>query len=116
LINFLAAGVPIASTVVTELSQQLAKDNMLLPFELGNATSLTDALLKAAANPNESPDRSNQGREYVLKNFNGHTLGKPLADWIRNPRMASDKTADATAASTNALITHQKNLRASLGN
>src|SRR5690606_23899454 len=67
LINFLAAGLPVASTVVTELSQDLARDGVLFPFELGNADSLTSTLLEAADSAGAKRLRQGECRRYVFE-------------------------------------------------
>ncbi len=112
LINFLAAGLPVASTVVTELSQDLERDGMLFPFELGNADSLTSILLEAADSPASKRLREGECRRYAFEKYNGATWGIELRQWLESPRISLDKVS---ADSTNQLVQQWHQVREPLG-
>jgi len=115
LVNFLAAGVPVASTVVTELSVQLERHGYLVPFELGNAASLTDLLL-SACNSRELADRRGQKtRDFLLSSFNAEHWGKELRSWIAQPAFAADKSSRSTPEATNQLVSAWTQVREPLG-
>lgn len=112
LINFLAAGLPVASTVVTELSQDLARDGVLFPFELGNADSLTSTLLEAADSAGAKRLRQGECRRYVFEHYNGANWGLELRRWVENPRTSPDKNS---IESTNQLVQRWHQVREPLG-
>jgi glycosyltransferase involved in cell wall biosynthesis len=115
LINFLAAGLPVVSTVVTELSQQLADDGMLLEFELGNAESLTRVLLDAADGTTGKGLRGQRCRDYILEKFNASQWGAELRQWIARPRRAGDKVIHPGVETTNLLEKRWHEVREPLG-
>lgn len=115
LINFLAAGVPVASTVVTELSVELQRDGMLAPFNLGSPESLTHTLISASEGSAVSQNRGQRSRQYIMENFNGSQWGSELRKWLANPQKAPDKNQNRQTETTNALADHWRTLRASLG-
>lgn len=112
LVNFLAAGLPVISTVVTELSEQLQRDSYLHPFNLNDPASLTEALLQCASNRDSLRDIALRSRAYVLERFNGKTANRALTRWIQNPLQSNDKLN--TESDTNALTKHQAELLRSL--
>jgi glycosyltransferase involved in cell wall biosynthesis len=114
LVNFLAAGIPVASTVVTELSEELQAAEMLMPFEMGNADSLTRTLLSAAAGNPVARNKGANCRNYILQHFNGRNWGEELRKWLAYPTKAPDLIADLSQ-NTNALTPHWRKLRESLG-
>lgn len=91
IIQFLAAGVPVISTDVTELTNELVGEGFVLPFELNNAQDLARALTDAAEIPDAMRRLGRQGRAYVREHFEGETLGKPLADWVVAPKRTGDR-------------------------
>lgn len=112
LVNFLAAGVPVASTVVTELSSTLEDAGHLIPFELGDHEGLTEAILTAADTPPDQwNERHSRARAFVFSEFSAERLGGKLSDWVRNPI----RTRDFGLQETNDLITHVRAVRSELG-
>lgn len=115
LVNFLAAGIPVASTVVTELSEELARDGMLMPIELGNAQSFTQLLHEAAAGSSVTQKRGPNCRTYILEHFNGQEWGTELREWLKNPGKAPDHPVNNSEDSTNVLTSHWQRVREPLG-
>lgn len=115
LINFMAAGLPVASTVVTELSEQLVRDGMQLKFELGNAKSLSAVLLKAAESAEVKALRDGRCRDYVMQNFNAAKWGAELRQWVANPTLSPDKPSRGKRENTNMLLNHWTQVREPLG-
>lgn len=115
LINFLAAGLPVASTVVTELSVELARDGMLAPFDLGSAASLTRTLITASGGSAVSKNRGAPSRQYVLDKYNGSIWGSELRDWIAKPTKSPDRSQHPETEQTNALSDYWRQVREPLG-
>jgi len=105
IVQFLAEGKPVISTVVTELSQELAGAGFVLPFELGNATSLAEALVAAAARQTDLRELGMQGREFVMKRFGAWQLGEKLGAWICAPHFSPDKIKGVAGGDDNPLTT-----------
>lgn len=114
LINFLAAGLPVASTLVTELSEELARDGVLFPFELGNAESLTQTILQAVTEPHARALRGQKCHEYVMEKFNADFWGAELRAWVAKPSFAADKRV-SEGEDTNQLLRRWHEVREPLG-
>ena len=113
LVNLVAAGVPVISTVITELSHELADAGYLFPFEIGDAASLTNCIIQAKDNRAGLQAKRQGAKSFILQNYNGATQTAGLQQWLSHPKLAADKLADGPT--TNNLFYHQANLRASLG-
>jgi glycosyltransferase involved in cell wall biosynthesis len=106
LVNFLAAGKPVVSTVLTELSEDLASQGFLLPFEVGNSDSLAVALADASRRAGELAELGARAREYVTSRYHGRVAGAPLVEWIMNPAFAPDKDNERMPDSMNPLTAY----------
>jgi len=114
LINFLAGGLPVASTVVTELTENLVQAGFLMPFEVGDAESLTETLLTASRMRDVLKEKARLGRDHVLARYNGYTTGEKLSQWVASPKFAGDHTEKSLESNTNNLTLHTQQLRESL--
>lgn len=105
IVNFLAAGRPVLSTVITELTEELAREGYVLPFRAGDGADLARALVEAARmGRSGARELGARGRRYVEERFAGGRAGRPLADWIRAPRFARDKDPEGRHFDDNPLI------------
>lgn len=91
IVNFLAAGKPVLSTVLTELTEDLAEKGYLLPFSLGNAEEFAKSIEDAALKASELDQLGREAQAYVLARYDGRKLGKPLTDWIAAPKPSEDR-------------------------
>ncbi len=95
IVNFLAAGKPVLSTVITELTVELSREGYVLPFRAGDGPDLARALVEAARMGSAgAKDLGRRGREFVVKRYSGSEVGRPLAEWIAAPAFARDKSAE----------------------
>ena len=105
IMNFLAAGRPVLSTVITELTEELAREGYVLPFRPGDGADLARALVEAALmGRSGARELGARGRRFVEERFAGARAGCPLADWIRAPRFARDKNTEGRHFDDNPLI------------
>lgn len=92
IVNLVAAGKPVISTVITELTSDLARDGFVRPFEAGSGADLARALVETARLGRDGAARLGaRGRAYVAGAYGGETCGLPLARWIVAPAFARDK-------------------------
>ena len=104
IVQFLAAGVPVISTVATELAQELREKGFVLPFAMDDPPDLARALLDAAERPEEMRELGAMGRRFVMERFGGVPVGRPLEAWIRNPAPAPDKLGGTAVDPRNPLV------------
>ncbi len=97
IVQFLAHGLPVATTALSEISLRLARENLVFPFamkgaSLGaeNAEPLPNLLERLASETETLRQAGEAGRRYVLKQFNYERTVKPLLDWLAKPERAPD--------------------------
>ncbi len=106
IVNFMASGLPVISTIITELTEILRERQLIIPFEAENPNSLCQALVETARR-NDLPTLGEKCREFVFEHFDTITLGKPLANWINHPVFAPDKFVEHES-NDNALLSFWK--------
>ncbi|MBX7244161.1 MAG: glycosyltransferase [Candidatus Sumerlaeaceae bacterium] len=106
IVNFLAAGRPVISTVVTQLTRELSEKGFVLPFRIGDPDDLSRALTDVVDRVREMKDLGSRAREYVLSRFDATTVGKPLIDWVRSPQPAADMAAPPADQAANPLLAY----------
>lgn len=104
-VNFLASGMPVISTVVTELTEELAAQGYVIPFELNNPESLAQAISTVAASKRSMQALGAAGRKYVANRFDGRKTGSALIEWLKAPALAPDKIQ---ASASNPLLSFWK--------
>jgi glycosyltransferase involved in cell wall biosynthesis len=90
IVNFLAAQKPVISTVITELTEDLARQGFVFPFTPGSAEDLARVLDDCTARTGDIPAIGQKAQAYVVKRYDADQCGESLAAWIRNPAHAPD--------------------------
>jgi glycosyltransferase involved in cell wall biosynthesis len=114
LLEWADAGLPIVSTIISEMSSDLAEAGGLEPFAVGNPESLAGMLVDLARDPTRRRRTGELGREFVRSRWTPEIAGKELAAWVRNPQIAPDRTPGAPWAGTNRLIAWMRALEPAL--
>ncbi len=90
IVNFMNAGLPVVSTVLTELTETLANANLLIPFEVGSSAALS-ATLTGLTQGIDLAELGKKCQTFVRENYDALTVGKPLMDWVSTPTFAPDR-------------------------
>jgi glycosyltransferase involved in cell wall biosynthesis len=112
IVNFLAAGKPVLSTVLTELTEDLADKGYIIPFQLGSADDFAKVLEDTALRASDLATLGEECQAYVLARYDGRNLGKPLIDWIKNPAASPDRSPNTPE---NNLVQYWRRVREPLG-
>jgi len=94
IINFLAAGKPVLSTVATELTHDLAREGFVIPYQVENPEDLGRVILECAAKKEQLQELGLAGRGYISTVYNAAECGSRLAEWIRQPTRAGDAATE----------------------
>jgi glycosyltransferase involved in cell wall biosynthesis len=85
LIHMMKAGLPVLTTLGTEISQ-IIKDNQIgWTFQAGNSDDLKEKILAAAQNKENLKETGLKGKEYVYSHFTYQTTTGKLREWMKNP-------------------------------
>jgi len=90
LVNMMAAGLPILTTLGTELSEIIREYQLGYTVKVGDVQGYADMILHAARNTAERRTLAAKARQYALTHFSEQAVARPLLRWIQNPSRAPD--------------------------
>ena len=79
--DMMRVGLPVVTTVATEVSRVVVDEQCGFGFAVGDADALAQALLHAADHPDDLARRAEQGRRYFERHYTLAESGRPLRDW-----------------------------------
>ncbi|MCX7045786.1 MAG: hypothetical protein NTX50_09935 [Candidatus Sumerlaeota bacterium] len=90
-IQWLHAGLPVITSLMTEVTEDLAAAGGVIPFQMGDAESLASAILDAAEHPERLSESLQRGREYVRRHYNLDETVRDVLAWAAAPAFAPDR-------------------------
>jgi len=84
------AGLPVLTTLASEISWQMAGRNLAFGVPTGDPATLAQTILALADDRAEVKERGARAREYAHENWTYEKTTLPLRAWVRNPRFAPD--------------------------
>lgn len=97
LLNMMAAGLPVLTTIGTEISELIAEHRLGYSVRIGKVQDYADAMIRAAKISPERRNLGNRARSYVKENFTPEAVMKPLLKWAAEPALAPDNQAKVDA-------------------
>lgn len=91
LIHMMKTGLPVLTSLGTEISHIIRKENIGLTFPIGNALELTNQILYAAEHREQLQAIGQRGKDFIYKNYIYEKTIQPVRDWVNNPQPAPDK-------------------------
>lgn len=88
--NMLAAGLPVISTLGTEISRSLKKNQIGLGVPLGDKASFSKAIIELAEHKTLTQTMSVKAAEYASHNYSYSHTTKPVREWVKDPHHATD--------------------------
>jgi len=89
--DMMRVGLPVVTTVVTEISQVIAAEECGFGCPVGDAEALAQALVHAAEHPDDLARRGERGRRYFESHYALAESGRPLREWAAgSPAKAPD--------------------------
>ncbi len=95
--NMLASGLPVITTLGTEISIQLVNAGVGYGIKIGNTESFILKLNEAANNKSNLLIMKKMAREWAIKEFSYEKTTQPLIQWLQNPQPAPDNLNKITA-------------------
>jgi len=93
ILDWMLAGLPVVSTIGSEVAEDLAERGFLFGANQADAESVADALMKIIGDPAAARAKSAAGAEYLREAHSPERCLKPLIDWCANPMRAPDLVA-----------------------
>jgi len=79
--DMMRVGLPVVTTVATEISEVVAAEKCGFGIAVGDANALTETLLFAADHPDDLARRGECGRRYFEQHYTLEESGRPLREW-----------------------------------
>jgi glycosyltransferase involved in cell wall biosynthesis len=89
-VEWLAAGVPVLSTALSEQGRELAGRNVIHRVDPGVPESIASALVELEADRGRLADLARNGSRYAAESIAPETTAASLVAWALDPRRASD--------------------------
>lgn len=95
LTNLMAAGLPILTTLGTEITEIIAENNLGYVVKIGKVQEFSDAIVRAAKTPQERKRFATWARAYCKAHFTYETTTHALLKWANEPTLAPDNAEKA---------------------
>ena len=90
ILSWMQSGLPVLSTINTELSRIVHDHGLGLGVPVGDAKRISQAILEAASEPNRLQTIAQQARRFAYTHFTFAETAKPLVRWADDPHKAGD--------------------------
>lgn len=88
--EFMAKGIPILTTLASEISQILYYKNMALTVPMQNPQAIANEILLAANYPQRMDEMAADARKLFEDQYTFHRTVGELVEWCRNPKHSGD--------------------------
>jgi len=88
--DMMKAGMPVITSLGTEITRIVEESRCGLTFPIGDAESLSSSIVYAAENREELKDLGGNGRRHFEEHFTTSEATRPMWLWARNPTHAPD--------------------------
>jgi hypothetical protein len=96
LVEMIAAGLPVVTSLGSELSYLLRDADVALAFEVGDAQGLSKQILTLSRNEEKRCDMANGAYRYAANDLSFYETTAPLRKWVSDPQNAPDKQTEQT--------------------
>jgi glycosyltransferase involved in cell wall biosynthesis len=96
LTNMMAAGVPVLTTLGTELSEVILESRLGYTVKVGKVQEFADAIHRAFRNPLERRQLAQRAKAYARENFTPEATTRGLTKWAAEPKSSPDNLEKLT--------------------
>lgn len=90
MLDWLAAGLPIATTRVSEITEELGRRGLAATAACGDAEGLAKAILSLSRDREKARQMGLRGRRFLRESWRADVVLKPLLEWASAPTRAPD--------------------------
>ena len=88
--NMLASGLPVVTTLGTEISKTIQAESLGKTVPLNDPEALASAILQLAQNRDELTEMAKQAKDFAIQKYSYDHTTKPMREWIEAPVVAPD--------------------------
>lgn len=104
ILEWAAAGIPILTTCLSEITEDLAEKNLIYDFGYGEWGTLGEHILAIGAERTSARAVARATRDYVENNYSLTGVTEPLIQWLESPEPARDLPAPASRPDTAGML------------
>ena len=93
-LSWIQAGLPILTTISTEISEDLVSQGLAYGVPMGRADLLAREIQAVASDPGEARRKGGQALAYALENWAFEKATLPLRRWAESPEQAPDRRSE----------------------
>lgn len=93
MMDWIMGGLPVVSTLGTELVEDLADRDLIEIAAQGDVDGVAGAIEKLFLDPSRAKERARAARSYLQDQYSARRSLEPLLEWARLPKPASDLQA-----------------------
>lgn len=90
LTNMMAAGLPVLTTLCTEISEIIEAEKLGYTVPVGDVRGYADAIVRSYHDPNERAMYARRARRYMRSHFSYEATARDLLEWVARPQLAPD--------------------------
>jgi glycosyltransferase involved in cell wall biosynthesis len=90
IVGWMAAGLPVLTTEITEISRQIKEHRLGFTIPVNNAQVLGDTLVDLAHQREQLKEVGQRAREFAHNHLNFRVTTEPLLSWVSEPLKAPD--------------------------
>ncbi len=94
-LSWMGAGLPVATTVTTEISRELVEAEAAFALPLGDPQGIADVLLSLSENRERCRRVGLAGREHTYRRFSFEATTTALVAWAEHPSFAPDHSPES---------------------
>ncbi len=93
LVEMIAAGLPVITSLGAELSYMLEHHGAARTFEVGDWQTLADQIIALSSDPELRDQLAEKALTYATDGLSFYKTTEPVRNWVANPTLAPDKTS-----------------------
>jgi len=91
LIHMMKCGLPVLTTLGTEISEVISRENLGLTVPIGSPELFIQALRTAVNHPEELRQTGIRGKQYIQDHYTFEKTTRDLREWMKHPTLSPDK-------------------------
>lgn len=98
LLEMISVGLPVITSLGSELSYTLREQQLAITFEIQDWKSLGRQILSLSRNPEKRDNMSKMSLQYAKKDLSFESTTIPLRDWVQTPQVAPDRENESSGS------------------
>lgn len=90
ILHFVSVGLPVLTTILTNLTKELYEKEIVFNFDIGNPKSLSEKLSDLSKSTDTLISKAYKGRGFAINKYNFNKTLEPLINWLKRAALSPD--------------------------